>query len=141
MLGRRGASIPAALDLFRKAVEIDPGYSHAWSGIADACTGLAITGSVSGSGGSHRRWRQRRGRSRSIRRPRRATAACATLLFENNRAMAKEEFERALELRPSYALGRGYCATFFLQWTCGELEQGIAEARRALDGDPLSAPS
>ncbi len=112
-----------------------------WSGIADACTGLAITGSVSGSGGKSQAMAAA---TRSIEIDLTSAAghtalACATLLFENNRAMAKEEFERALELRPSYALGRGWYATFFLQWTCGELEQGIAEARRALDGDPLSA--
>ena len=49
LLGRRGTSIPAALDLFRKAVEIDPNYSLAWAGVADACSGLAITGSMSGT--------------------------------------------------------------------------------------------
>ena len=27
--------------------------------------------------------------------------ACATLLYENNRAMAKQEFERALDLNPT----------------------------------------
>jgi len=141
LLGRRGASIPEALDLFRKAVEIDPGYSHAWSGIADACTGLGITGSVSNTGGKSQAMAAA---TRSIEIDPTSAAghtalACATLLFENNRAMAKEEFERALELRPSYALGRSWYATFFLQWTCGELEQGIVEVRRALDSDPLSA--
>ena len=65
--------------------------------------------------------------------------ACATLLYENNRAMAKQEFERALELRPSYVMGRSWYALFYLQWARGEFEQGIAEARRALDSDPLSA--
>ena len=74
LLDRRGASVSAALEPFQKAVEIDPGYALAWAGIADVFTGLAITGSVSGSeSGNHRRWRQRRDRSRSIRRPRRAT--------------------------------------------------------------------
>jgi len=141
LLGRRGASIPEALDLFRKAVEIDPGYSHAWSGIADACTGLGITGSVSNTGGKSQAMAAA---TRSIEIDPTSAAghtalACATLLFDNNRAMAKEEFERALELRPSYALGRSWYATFFLQWTCGELEQGIVEVRRALDSDPLSA--
>jgi tetratricopeptide (TPR) repeat protein len=63
----------------------------------------------------------------------------ATLLYENNRAMAEREFERALELRPSYVLGRSWYALFYLQWACGEYERGIAEARRALDIDPLSA--
>ena len=65
--------------------------------------------------------------------------ACATLLYENNRAMAKQEFERALELSPSYVMGRCWYALFYLQWARGEFEQGIAEARRALDSDPLSA--
>jgi tetratricopeptide (TPR) repeat protein len=65
--------------------------------------------------------------------------ACATLLFENNRGMAKQEFERALDLSPGYAMGRCWYATFYLNWACGDFEQAIAEARRALDSDPLSA--
>jgi tetratricopeptide (TPR) repeat protein len=65
--------------------------------------------------------------------------ACATLLYENNRAMAKQEFERALELNPSYAMGRCWYAHFYLTWACGDFEHGIAEARHALDSDPLSA--
>jgi TolB-like protein/predicted Zn-dependent protease len=141
LLSRRGASIPAALDLFRKAVEIDPGYSPAWAGIADAVTGLAITGSVRGSESKPQAMAAAK---RSIELDPTSAAshtalACAILLYENNRAMAKQEFERALELRPSYVLGRSWYALFYLQWARGEFEQGIAEARRALDGDPLSA--
>jgi serine/threonine-protein kinase len=141
LLGRRGASIPAALDLFRKAVEIDPGYSLAWAGIADACTGLAITGSV---GVADSKPQAMAAATRSIELDAMSAAghtalACATLLFENNRDRAKREFERALELRPSYVLGRSWYALFYLQWARGKFEQGIAEARRALDIDPLSA--
>ena len=140
LLGRRGASIPAALDLFRKAVEIDPGYSLAWAGIADAFTGLAITGSVRGS---ESKPQAMAAATRSIELDPASAAghaalANATLLYENNRAMAKQEFERALELNPSYVLGRSWYAVFYLQWARGEIEQGIAEARRALDSDPLS---
>jgi TolB-like protein/Flp pilus assembly protein TadD len=141
LLGRRGASIPAALDLFRKAVEIDPGYSLAWAGIADACTGLAITGSMSGA---ESKPQAMAAAARSIELDPASAGghialACAILLYENNRTMAKQEFERALELRPSYVLGRSWYALFYLQWARGNLEQGIAEAQRALDGDPLSA--
>jgi len=32
LLDRRGASVPASLDLLRRAVEFDPGYSLAWAG-------------------------------------------------------------------------------------------------------------
>ena len=65
--------------------------------------------------------------------------ACATLLYENNRTRAREEFERALDLSPRYVLGRCWYALFYFQWARGEFEQGIVEARRALDIDPLSS--
>ena len=113
LLGRRGASIPAALDLFRNAVEIDPGYSLAWAGIADACTGLAITGSVSGA---ESKPQAMAAATRSIELDPASAAghialACVTLLYENNRTRAKQEFERALELNPSYLLGRSWYAS------------------------------
>jgi Tfp pilus assembly protein PilF len=65
--------------------------------------------------------------------------ACATLLFKNNHSVARQEFERALELNPNYVLARCWYALLYFQWARGEFEQGIAEARRALDIDPLSA--
>ena len=141
LLDRRGASIPPALDLFRKAVEIDPGYSLAWAGIADAFTVLAYSGAVRGS---ESKPQAMAAATRSIELDPASAAghtalACATLLYENNRAMAKQEFERALELSPSDVLGRCWYALFYFQWARGEFEQGIAEARRALDIDPLSA--
>jgi TolB-like protein/Flp pilus assembly protein TadD len=141
LLGRRGASIPFALERFRNAVAIDPGYSLAWAGIADAITGLAITGSVPGS---ESKPQAMAAATRSIELDATSAAghtalAVATLLYENNRTKAAHEFERALELRPSYGLGRSWYAVFYLQWARGEFEQGIAEARRALDGDPLSS--
>jgi serine/threonine-protein kinase len=141
LLGRRGANIPAALDLFRKAVEIDPGYSMAWAGIADASTGLAITGSL---GVADTKPQAMAAAMRSIELDPTSAAghtalACGTLLFENDREKARLEFERALELRPGYLLGRSWYALFYLQWARGEFEQGIVEARRALDVDPLSS--
>jgi adenylate cyclase len=141
LVDRRGASVPAGLDLLQKAVHLDPGYSLAWAGVADAFTVLAYSGAARGS--------ESRGQAMAAARraidldPASAAGhialACATLLYENNRAMAKQEFERALELSPSHAMGRAWYALFYFQWACGDFEQGIAQARRALDSDPLSA--
>ena len=141
LLSRRGASMLPALDLFRKAVELDPGYALAWVGIAEALSWLAITGFVRGS---ESKSQAMAASTRSIELDRGSAAghtalACAALVFENNRTMARQEFERALELNPSYALGRCWYALLCLQWASGEFDQGIAEARRALDIDPLSA--
>jgi len=141
LLDRRGASVPTALDLLRKAVELDPGYSLAWAGVADAFTVLAYSGAARGSESKPQAMAAAR---RSIELDPTSAAghtalACATLLYENNHAMAKQEFQRALELSPSYGMGRCWYALFYFQWARGEFEQGIAEARRALDSDPLSA--
>jgi TolB-like protein len=140
LVDRRGASVPPGLDLLRAAVELDPGYALAWAGVADALTVLAY----SGARGSELKPEAMAAAKRSIELdPTSAVAhtalACATLLFENNRAMAKQEFDRALDLSPGYAMGRCWYAQFYLDWACGDFEQAIAEARRALDSDPLSA--
>ncbi len=141
LLGRRGASIPLALNLFRKTVELDPAYSSAWAGLADAYTGLAITGSVSGA---ESKGEAMAAAKRSIALDPGSAAghsalANATLFYENDRTRAGEEFERALELNPSYVLGRCWYALFYLQWARGELEKGITEARRSLDLDPMNS--
>jgi eukaryotic-like serine/threonine-protein kinase len=141
LVDRRGANVPAGLDLLRMAVGLDPGYSLAWAGVADALTVLAYSGAARGSESKPQAMAAAK---RSIELdPTSATGhtalACATLLYENNRALAKLEFERALELSPSYGMGRCRYANFYLNWARGDFEQGIAEARRALDSDPLSA--
>ncbi len=141
LLDRRGASVPIALELLRKSVALDASYSLAWAGIADALTVLGYSGAARGSESKPEALAAAK---RSINLDPNSAAghtalACATLLYENNRAVAKQEFERALELSPTYGMGRCWYALFYFQWACGEFELGIAEARRALDSDPLSA--
>ncbi len=103
LVDRRGASVPIGLALLRKAVELDPGYSLAWAGVADALTVMAYSGAARGSESKPQAIAAAR---RAIElNPASAVAhtalACATLLYENNRAMAKQEFERALDLSPT----------------------------------------
>ena len=141
LLGRRGVSIPLALNRFRKAVELDPAYSSAWAGLADSFTGLAITGSVSSA---ESKGEAMAAAKRSIALDPGSAAghsalANATLFYENNRTQAGQEFERALELSPDYHLGRCWYGLFYLQWARGEIERGITEARRAFDHDPMNS--
>jgi serine/threonine protein kinase len=49
LIDRRGASVPVGLELLEKAVRLDPRYSLAWAGIADALTVLAYSGAARGS--------------------------------------------------------------------------------------------
>ncbi len=140
-LNRRGTSTQLALDLFTRAVEFDPGYSLAWAGIADVYTVLAYFGTIPPS--ESKRHALAAARNALNLDPASAAGhtalACATLLHENNRDLAGQEFERALQLNPQYVQGRAWYALFYLQWARGDFERGIAEARRALESDPLSA--
>jgi eukaryotic-like serine/threonine-protein kinase len=141
LVDRRGANVPAGLDLLRKAVELDTAYSLAWAGVADALTVMAYSGAARGSESKAQAMGAAR---RSIELdPASAVGhtalACATLLYENNGAVARQWFERALELNPSYAMGRCWYGHFYWNWARGDFERGIGEVRRALDSDPLSA--
>jgi adenylate cyclase len=141
LLERRGASVPAGLDLLRKAVELDPSYSQAWASVADAYTVLAYSGAVRGSETRHHALAAA---TRSIELDSGSAAghtalACAALLFENDRARAGAEFRQALQLNPKYVMARCWHALFYLQWCCGKHEEGIAESRHAFDLDPLSS--
>ena len=142
LLGRRGASIPFALDLFRNAVAIDPGYSLAWAGVADAITGLAITGSVAGS---ESKPQAMAAATRSIELDPTSAAghtalACRDLVVRKRprRKRSRSSSERWSSGRVTSWAAAG-TRVFYLQWARGEFEQGIAEARRALDDDPLSS--
>jgi eukaryotic-like serine/threonine-protein kinase len=141
LVDRRGANVPAGLELLRKAVELDPGYALAWAGVADALTVMAYSGAARGSESKPEAMAAAR---RSIELdPASAVGhtslACATLLYENDRAAAKRWFERALELNPSHAMGRCWYGNFYMGWARGDFEHAIPEVRRALDTDPLSA--
>ena len=141
LLERRGASVPAGLDLLRKAVELDPSYSQAWAGVADAYTVLAYSGAVRGS---ETRPHALAAAASSIDLDPGSAAghnaiACAALLFENDRVRAGSAFRRALELNPKYVMARCWHALLYLQWACGKEEEGIVEARRALEIDPLNS--
>ena len=107
------------------AAKLDPGYSLVWAGIADALTVMAYSGAARGSESKSQAMAAAK---RSIELDPSSAAghtalACATLLFQNNRTMAKQAFERALDLSPSYGIGGCWYANFYLNWACGESER------------------
>ncbi len=64
------------------------------------------------------------------------TLGWTTSAYEWNWQRAEQYFRRALELKPSYAMGHMTYA-FFLAWE-GRFEESIAEDLRARELDPLS---
>lgn len=141
LLNRRGESIRPALELFQQAVELDPGYSLAWAGIAEAYTVVSYWGLLPPA--ESKPVTLAAARKAVELDPSSAVAhtafACATLMHENDRDLAGQAFARALRLNPRFSEGRAWYALFYLQFVCGEFERGVAEARLALEHDPLSA--
>lgn len=142
-LYKRGPAIPRALECCRQAVTLDPEYALAWAGLADSHTALGYYGLL----------RPEATMPRAIESARRAVAldpslaeahnalAMASLMGPWDRAAAELEFLRALELNPKYVQARDWYALFYLQCSEGRLEEGVAQARMALECDPLSAYS
>ena len=129
-----------AINLFRQAIAIQPQYAQAFSGMADA---YALLGSNP---------------STTIRRPEAMSKARATALqalsiddslaethtslafvywhYDWNWPAAEREFQRAIQLNPSYPTAHHWYAFYLVSQ--GRTEQGLAEIRIAQQMDPLS---
>jgi tetratricopeptide (TPR) repeat protein len=141
LLPRRGSPVPRAVECFQRAVKLDPQYALAWAGLADSYTVLGYCGFA----------RPEACMPKGTEAARRAVAldpllaeahnalACACLLDSWDRVEAEREFLRALELNPRYVQARDWYALFYLQCTVGRLEEAVAQAKLALECDPLSS--
>lgn len=129
------------MESLKRAVELDSEFAAAWAGLADAFTvrgywGMAAPGEMMPKALTAAR------RAVALD-PRLADAHCALaaalMLWERDCEASRQEFRRCLELNPNNTQGRCWYALFMLQYIRGELHEGLAEARRAYDDDPLSA--
>ena len=141
LLLKRGRGVAEAEACLQRAVELDSGLAAAWAGLADTHTVKGYWGMAPPDETMPQALEAAR---RAIELdPGSAEGLCAlanaTLLYERGYAAAEQSFLRCLELSPNYTQGRCWYALFYLQWVGGRLEEGVAEARRALEADPLSA--
>jgi len=141
LLYKRGPSVPLALELFQKAVELDPDYGLAWTGIADVFTVFGYYGA--GRPGNIRPLAIEAANRAIDLDPKSAesrTAMAAVMLFyQNDLAGAEREFLRAIELNPNYIQCRTWYAVFYLAWTRGRFDEALAQARHGLALDPFSS--
>jgi TolB-like protein/DNA-binding winged helix-turn-helix (wHTH) protein/Flp pilus assembly protein TadD len=137
---RTGDDLKKAIGYFRKAVEIDPGYAEAYSGLADTYTlsgdweyGVLSTGEAfskataaashalqldNGLGEAH------------------TSLAFALDLYGWDWDIARSEYQLAIDLNPGYATAHHWYAWHLM--LMGRTEQAIAELTRAQALDPLS---
>ena len=140
LLSRRTA-VPRAVECFHRAVNLDPDYALAWAGLADSYTVLGY------SGLAHPESSMPKGmeaaRHAVTLDPSLAEAhdalAMACLVGVWDKAEAERQFFRALELNPRHTQVRDRYAFFYLQCTVGRLEEAVAQAKLAVELDPLSS--
>jgi TolB-like protein/Flp pilus assembly protein TadD len=135
---RTETSLQKAIGLFEEALAIEPNCAHSLSGIADCSALLCWFGAHA----------PRVGGTRAAAAAERAIAidpqtseahtslALVKFWYEWDWASAESEFQRAIELNPSYAMAHLWYASFLN--ALGRLEEARAEQHAAQELDPLS---
>ena len=129
-----------SIDLFRQALDIDPTFALAYSGMGDAYVQLGY-GSYLRPDDAFLKARAAAERAldldSTLAEPH-ATLAFVALYYDWNWDTARQEFERALARNPSYATAHEWAGLF--EAAMGRFDDAIKHERRAQELDPLSVP-
>jgi TolB-like protein/DNA-binding winged helix-turn-helix (wHTH) protein/Tfp pilus assembly protein PilF len=135
---RTPAAIAKAIDYFQRAIQIDPSYTQAYVGLANAYFEREVWGGV-GTGKSADQVRANTLKALELNGD---LADVHVLLarihyeYDWDWERSEAEFKRAIELNANLPASYDYYA-FFLQ-TMGRQEEALAAVRRAVELDPLS---
>jgi len=126
------------IEYFQQAIAKDPSYALAYAGLADCYTLLGDYGYVAPEDSFPK------GREAALKALQlddalaeaHTSLAYLKTVYDWDWAGAEKEFQRAIELNPSYATAHHWHAVYLL--VMGKPEEAVAEERRALELDPLS---
>lgn len=136
---RTPEGIRKAFEYFRQALEKDPNYALAYTGVADCY--IVGGGNYLGLPGSQAYPKAKEAVLRALELDEtlaEAHAALAGILtdYERDWSASEREFQFALQRNPSYATAHQWYSE--LLSNLGRHEEAVAEARKAQDLDPLS---
>jgi TolB-like protein/DNA-binding winged helix-turn-helix (wHTH) protein/Flp pilus assembly protein TadD len=135
---RTAEGIKKASDFFQQAINQQPNYGIAYSGLADCNSGLAWHGFASPTEALPR---AKAAALKAIEIDPASGEAHASLALvlshQRNWAAAENEFKRALQLSPRYANAHHWYGDYLS--VVGRHEEALDEAKRAFELDPLSA--
>jgi TolB-like protein/Tfp pilus assembly protein PilF len=134
-------SIHRALALFQQAVELDPGYAAAYSGLADCYSSLGFSFDVGSQRPAEVQPKAKAAAMKALElddslADAHTSLAYVKLNFDWDWPGAEVEFERSLQLNPGYANGHHWRAHLLL--SSGRFGDALAESKRALELDVLS---
>jgi len=136
---KRGKTdIEKAVDYFQKAIEKDPGYARAYSGLADSYAVLASNQFIPPDESYPKAKAAALKALELDDRLAEAHASLATILHLYDHALveAEREFKKAIEINPGYSTAHHWYA--LLLANLGRHDDSIEEIYRAQEIDPLS---
>jgi eukaryotic-like serine/threonine-protein kinase len=134
---QRGEGLLKALDCFAQAIENDPQYPAPLTGIAD-CNNMIAWYGLAPPREAFDAARDAALRALSIDRncaEAHTSLAFVKMFHDWDWTGAEQEYLRALQLKPGYATAHHWYGEYLL--AAGRFDEGIAEANRAQESDPL----
>ena len=140
---RTDEDVRTAIEYFTKAIDADPSYALAYSGLADAYLVLGSFG-IATLAPNDAFPKVREAATRALEIDDTLAEAHASLAYclgnyDWNWSASEAEFKRALELKPGYATAHHWYGFTYLA-AMGRLDEAVAEVKHALQLDPLSLP-
>jgi len=139
---RTEAGTQKAVEYFQQAIEKDPNYAVAYSGLADSYISLALPEAMQEVLPANQAFPQARAATdKALQIDDKLAEAHATLAhiqfpYDRDWAAAEREFRRALDLNPNYANAQQWYA-LSLMWQ-SRLDDSLHQIKRAQELDPLS---
>jgi TolB-like protein/Tfp pilus assembly protein PilF len=134
-------SVRRGIEYFQQAIQKDRNNALAYSGLADSYFVLGPVG-IGALPARETMAKQKESAMRALELDEslaeaRTSLAVVKLVFDLDLAGAEQEYKRALEINPNYAIAHNWYAIYLT--ARGRSDEAIAESRRALELDPLSA--
>jgi serine/threonine-protein kinase len=139
---RTAEGMQKSLDYFQQAIERDPGFALAYSGLADAYDLLAAPDAAGTMLPNEAMSKARAASLKALEIDDTLAEAHVSLAhikyYDRDWAAAEREYKRAIELNPHYPTAHQWYAVFLM--SAARFDEALAQARRAQELDPLSLP-
>ncbi len=136
---RTKEGIEKGISYFRQALDTDPAYALAWSGLADSYISLTF---YEYAAPKEAMPKAKAAAAKALQIDESLAEAHITLAhvavnFDWDWAASEKKFKRGIELNPNYSTGHQWYAIHYLT-PIGRFDEALAEVKRAQELDPLS---
>jgi DNA-binding SARP family transcriptional activator len=137
---RTEEGLKKGIEYFRQAIDADPNYALAYSGLADCYNSFAFSFDLGSLPPSEAIPKAKAAAMKALEiddtlAEAHTSLAYAKQLYDWDWSSSEREFNRALELNPNYANAHHWYSHYLI--AAGRTEESLAESERALELDPL----